>query len=181
VDLSAVRDGPADRRCDTQARRGANGRLGQVIHPPLGRGTLISAVPVDNEIPVIDGVISIGDNTLLGLMQQHPLLISSLIEHAERAHPDAPIVSCVPDAPAHRCTYADIDCRARQLAMALTALGIQEGDRVGTLAWNGHRHVELFFGASGMGAVLHTVNPQLFPEQIEYIINHAEDQHLFLT
>ena len=119
------------------------------------------------------------DNTLLGLMQQHPLLISSLIEHAARAHPGAPIVSCVPDAPAHRCTYADIDCRARQLARALTALGVREGDRVGTLAWNGHRHVELFFGVSGMGAVLHTVNPRLFPEQIEYIINHAEDQHLF--
>jgi acyl-CoA synthetase (AMP-forming)/AMP-acid ligase II len=112
-------------------------------------------------------------------MQQHPLLISSLIEHAARAHPDAPIVSCVPDSPAHRCTYADIDCRARQLARALTALGVREGARVGTLAWNGHRHLELFFGASGMGAVLHTVNPRLFPEQIEYISNHAEDQHLF--
>jgi fatty-acyl-CoA synthase len=112
-------------------------------------------------------------------MQQHPLLISSLIEYAARAHPDAPIVSCVPEAPAHRCTYADIDCRARQLARALTALGVRQGDRVGTLAWNGHRHLELFFGVSGMGAVLHTVNPRLFPEQIEYIINHAEGQHLF--
>jgi acyl-CoA synthetase (AMP-forming)/AMP-acid ligase II len=116
---------------------------------------------------------------LLGLMQQHPLLISSLIEHAASAHPGVPIVSFAPGAPAHRCTYADIDCRARQLAKALTALGVREGDRVGTMAWNGYRHVELFFGASGMGAVLHTVNPRLFPEQIEYIVNHAEDQHLF--
>jgi 3-(methylthio)propionyl---CoA ligase len=113
---------------------------------------------------------------LLGLMQQHPLLISSLIEHAASAHPGVPIVSFAPGGPAHRCTYADIDCRARK---ALTTLGVREGDRVGTMAWNGYRHVELFFGASGMGAVLHTVNPRLFPEQIEYIVNHAEDQHLF--
>ena len=112
-------------------------------------------------------------------MQHHPLLISSLLEHAARAHPDAPIISCVPDAPAQRRTYADIDRRARQLARALTDLGVRPGDRIGTLAWNGHRHVELFFGASGMGAVLHTVNPRLFAAQIEYIINHAEDQHLF--
>jgi fatty-acyl-CoA synthase len=112
-------------------------------------------------------------------MQQHPLLTSSLIEHAARAHPDAPIVSCVPDTAAHRCTYADIESRARRLANALTTIGVRAGDRVGTLAWNGYRHVELFFGASGMGAVLHTVNPRLFPEQIEYIINHAEDEHLF--
>jgi acyl-CoA synthetase (AMP-forming)/AMP-acid ligase II len=116
---------------------------------------------------------------LLGLMQQHPLLISSLIEHAASAHPDVPIVSSATDAPAHRCTYADLDRRSRQLARALTSLGVQEGDRVGTMAWNGYRHLELFFGASGMGAVLHTVNPRLFLEQIEYIVNHAEDQHLF--
>ena len=112
-------------------------------------------------------------------MQQHPLLISSLIEHAASAHPDVPIVSSATDAPAHRCTYADLDRRSRQLARALTSLGVREGDRVGTMAWNGYRHLELFFGASGMGAVLHTVNPRLFPEQIEYIVNHAEDQHLF--
>ena len=116
---------------------------------------------------------------MLGLMQQHPLLISSLIEHAASAHPDVPIVSSATDAPAHRCTYADLDRRSRQLARALTSLGVQQGDRVGTMAWNGYRHLELFFGASGMGAVLHTVNPRLFPEQIEYIVNHAEDQHLF--
>lgn len=116
---------------------------------------------------------------MLGLMQQHPLLISSLIEHAASAHPDVPIVSSATDAPAHRCTYADLDRRSRQLARALTSLGVREGDRVGTMAWNGYRHLELFFGASGMGAVLHTVNPRLFPEQIEYILNHAEDQHLF--
>jgi fatty-acyl-CoA synthase len=116
---------------------------------------------------------------MLGLMQQHPLLISSLIEHAACAHPDAQIVSCALDAPSHRCTYADLDRRSRQLASVLTSLGILEGDRVATMAWNGYRHMELFFGVSGMGAVLHTVNPRLYAEQIEYIVNHAEARHLF--
>jgi acyl-CoA synthetase (AMP-forming)/AMP-acid ligase II len=87
-------------------------------------------------------------------MQHHPLLISSLLEHAANAHPNAQIVSCAPETPVHRCTYADLDRRARKLAKALRALGVREGDRVGTMAWNGHRHMELFFGVSGMGAVL---------------------------
>jgi len=116
---------------------------------------------------------------MLGLMQHHPLLISSLLDHAEKAHHSAQIVSLMPGAPAHRCGYADIARRARQVAQALGALGIREGDRVGTMAWNGYRHLELFFGVSGMGAVLHTVNPRLFPEQIAYIVNHAENQVLF--
>jgi len=111
-------------------------------------------------------------------MQQQPLLISSLIEHAAGAHPDVPIVSFASDGSTHRCSYAQVDRRARQVAGALAALGIRPGDRVGTLAMNGHRHLELFFGTSGMGAVLHTVNPRLFPEQIEYIVNHAEDRLL---
>ena len=116
---------------------------------------------------------------MLGLMQHHPLLISSLIDHAARAHHSAQIVSQMPGAPAHRCGYADIARRARQVAQALGALGIREGDRVGTMAWNGYRHLELFFGVSGMGAVLHTVNPRLFAEQIAYVVNHAGDQVLF--
>jgi len=116
---------------------------------------------------------------MLGLMQHHPLLVSSLLEHAANAYPNAQIVSIAPETPVHRCTYADLDGRARQLAKALTALGVRQGDRVGTMAWNGHRHMELFFGVSGMGAVLHTVNPRLFPDQISYIVNHAGDQHLF--
>ena len=116
---------------------------------------------------------------MLGLMQHHPLLISSLLEHAAAAHASAQIVSCAPATPVHRCSYVDIDRRARQLAKALSALGVREGDRVGTMAWNGYRHMELFFGVSGMGAVLHTVNPRLFPEQISYIVSHAEDQYLF--
>jgi fatty-acyl-CoA synthase len=116
---------------------------------------------------------------MIGLMQHHPLLISSLIDHAAKVHQGAEIVSHMPGAPAHRCSYVDVARRARQLAQAVKALGIREGDRVGTMAWNGYRHLELFFGVSGMGAVLHTVNPRLFPEQIAYIVNHAENQVLF--
>jgi acyl-CoA synthetase (AMP-forming)/AMP-acid ligase II len=116
---------------------------------------------------------------MLGLMQHHPLLISSLITHAARAHPHAEIVSRTIEGPLHRCTYVDIEKRAGQVARLLTSLGLEQGARVGTLAWNGYRHLELFFGVSGMGAVLHTINPRLFPEQLEYMINHAGDQHLF--
>jgi 3-(methylthio)propionyl---CoA ligase len=114
-----------------------------------------------------------------GLMQHYPLLISSLLEHAARSHPHAEIVSYEPGVPAHRTSFPEVDRRARRLAKALTALNIRPGDRVGSLAWNNHRHLELFFGVSGMGAVLHTVNPRLFPEQVSYIVGHAEDQHLF--
>ena len=116
---------------------------------------------------------------LKGLMQDRPLLISSLIEHAATCHPYGEIVSRTSEGPIHRCTYADIQRRSKQVAQALTALGVQPGERVATLAWNGYRHMELYYGVSGMGAVLHTINPRLFPEQIEYIANHAEDQYLF--
>jgi acyl-CoA synthetase (AMP-forming)/AMP-acid ligase II len=116
---------------------------------------------------------------LLGLMQDRPLLIASLIEHANAFHPDAEIVSRTCEGPIHRCTYRDIYRRAKQLAQALTALGIKPDERVATLAWNSHRHMELYYGVSGMGAVLHTINPRLFPEQITYIANHAEDQYIF--
>ncbi|MEB2519024.1 3-(methylthio)propionyl-CoA ligase [Pseudomonas sp. YuFO20] len=116
---------------------------------------------------------------MLGLMQHQPLLISSLLEHACVSHPDAEIVSRTVEGGIHRCTYADVGRRAGQIANALTALGVQPGERIGTLAWNGYRHMELYFGVSGMGAVLHTINPRLFPEQIEFIANHGEDQYLF--
>jgi len=115
---------------------------------------------------------------MLGLMQHHPLLISSLIVHAAKAHPQGEIVSRTIEGPLHRCTYLEIESRARQVANLLASLGVERGERVGSLAWNGYRHLELFFGTSGMGAVLHTINPRLFPEQLEYIINHAQDQHL---
>lgn len=116
---------------------------------------------------------------MLGLMQDQPLLISSVLEHALQAHPQSQIASRTGEESTHHCSYADIGRRAKQLANALTTLGVQPGDRIATLAWNGYRHMEMYFGVSGMGAVLHTINPRLFPEQIEFIANHAEDQYLF--
>ncbi|MDI3381924.1 long-chain-fatty-acid--CoA ligase [Xenophilus aerolatus] len=116
---------------------------------------------------------------LYGLMQDRPLLISSLIEHAARFHPDVEIVSRLPEGGTHRTNWAGIRRDACRVAHALRQLGVGEGDRVGTLAWNSHRHLSMYFGVSGAGSVLHTVNPRLFPEQIEYIVNHAEDQVLF--
>ncbi len=116
---------------------------------------------------------------MLGLMQHHPLLISSLIEHACMSHPDAEIVSRTVEGNIHRCTYADIGRRSKQVANALDALGVKPGSCIGTLAWNGYRHMELYFGVSGAGSVLHTINPRLFAEQIEFIINDAKDEYLF--
>lgn len=112
---------------------------------------------------------------LQGLMMQTPLLISSLITHADRHHGDREIVSRRVEGDIHRYTYRDLHGRARRLANALAALGVQGGDRVGTLAWNGYRHMELYFAVSGSGAVLHTINPRLHPEQIAWIVNHAGD------
>ncbi len=116
---------------------------------------------------------------MLGLMQDRPLLISQLIDFAADYHGDTEIVSRTVEGPIHRYTYKDAHKRAKQMAEALTGLGIKPGDRIGTLAWNGYRHFELYYGISGMGAVCHTINPRLFPEQIAYIVNHAEDQILF--
>jgi fatty-acyl-CoA synthase len=112
------------------------------------------------------------------LMQDQPLLISSLLAHAERVHPRAQIVSRLCEGGLHRSSYGELALRARRLANALAALGVGMGDRVGTLAWNTHRHMELYFAVSGKGAVLNTINPRLFPEQIEYIVQHAQDQVL---
>jgi fatty-acyl-CoA synthase len=116
---------------------------------------------------------------MFGLMQDRPLMISSLIDHAATFHPDTEIVSRLPEGRIRRSNWAEVRDRSKQVANALTELGIEPGDRVGTLAWNSDRHLALFYGVSGTGAVLHTVNPRLFPEQIEYIVNHAEDQLLF--
>jgi fatty-acyl-CoA synthase len=115
-----------------------------------------------------------------GSMMNMPLQISSLIRHAERWHGDTEIVSRMIEGGIHRYTYAQAHRRTRQLANALQSLGVQMHDRVGTLAWNGFRHFETYYAVAGMGAVSHTVNPRLFPEQISYIINHAEDRHVFL-
>jgi fatty-acyl-CoA synthase len=116
---------------------------------------------------------------MLGLMQDRPLLISSLIEFAALNHSDGEIVSRTIEGPVHRYTYNDCAARSRQLAKSLDKLGVVQNDRIATLAWNGYRHVEIYYGVSGMGAVCHTINPRLFPEQIIYIVNHAEDKYIF--
>ncbi len=115
---------------------------------------------------------------LMGRMMSQPLLISSLIQHADRYYSNVEIVSRRVEGDVHRYTYRDCHRRSRQLANALTRLGVGMGDRIATLAWNGYRHLEAYYGVSGMGAVLHTINPRLHPEQIGYIANHAEDQYL---
>jgi acyl-CoA synthetase (AMP-forming)/AMP-acid ligase II len=114
-----------------------------------------------------------------GLMMQQPLLISTLLTHAERHHAEQQIVSRRVEGDLHRQTYRDLAQRARRLANALAARGIGFGDRVATLAWNGHRHMELYYTVSGSGAVLHTLNPRLHPDQVVWIADHAEDQVLF--
>ena len=113
---------------------------------------------------------------LQGLMQQHPLLISSLIEFAARHHSDVEIVSRRVEGDMHRYTWAEAAARSRRVARALDAQNVALSARVATLAWNGYRHLELYYGVSGSGRVLHTVNPRLHLDQIAWIINHADDQ-----
>ena len=115
-----------------------------------------------------------------GLMGERPLLVTACLQHAANYHSDTEIVSRSVEGPIHRTTYAEAERNARRLARALTRLGIQPGDRVGTLAWNTWRHFELYYGVSGIGAVCHTINPRLFDEQIVYIVNHAQDRLLFI-
>jgi 3-(methylthio)propionyl---CoA ligase len=117
---------------------------------------------------------------MLGLMQPHPLLISSLLRHAARHHASAEIVSKLVDGAIHRCTVRDLAIRARKLANALTALGMKPSDRIGTLAWNSYRHLEIYYGVTGTGAIMHTVNPRLHPDDIAYIVNHAGDSILLI-
>ena len=115
---------------------------------------------------------------LMGQMMSQPLLISSIIKHADRYFGKNEIVSRRVEGDIHRYTYSDCHSRSKKLANALRGLGVQMGDRVATMAWNGYRHLEAYYAVSGSGAVLHTLNPRLFPEQIAYITNHAEDQYL---
>ncbi len=111
-----------------------------------------------------------------GLMMDTPLLISSIARHAEKFHGDREIVSVTMDNPRHRYTIRDAVRRSRQLANALAGMGLETGDRVATIAWNDYRHLEIYYGVSGSGYVCHTINPRLFPEQLVFIINHAEDR-----
>lgn len=119
--------------------------------------------------------------TIPGLMQDSDLMISSLIRYAAEYHGDMEIVTRSVEGPIHRTTYAEAEKRSKRLANVLTnQFAIKQGDRIGTLAWTTYRHFELFYGVSGMGAVLHTTNPRLFDDQVSYIINHAEDRVLFI-
>ena len=115
---------------------------------------------------------------MLGQMMSMPLLISNLIEHADRHHGSAEIVSRRVEGDIHRTNYSTIHARSKRLANALATLGVQHGHMVATLAWNGYRHMELYFGVSGSGAVLHTLNPRLHPDQVVYIADHAQDKVL---
>ena len=114
-----------------------------------------------------------------GMMMQQSLLISDILNYAADAHGDSEIISVRTEGDLHRQTYRETAARVAQLAHALKAKGIKTGDRVATLAWNGYRHFELYYGVSGLGAVVHTINPRLSPEQLIYIVNHASDKMLF--
>jgi acyl-CoA synthetase (AMP-forming)/AMP-acid ligase II len=114
-----------------------------------------------------------------GLMMQQPLLDASLLSHAERHHGEQEIVSRRVEGDIHRYRYRDLAQRARRMANALAGLGVKPGERVGTLAWNGYRHMELYFAVSGSGSVLHTLNPRLHVDQLAYIIEHGEDRVVF--
>ena len=117
---------------------------------------------------------------MLGNMMSQPLLISSILSHAEKVHSHSEIVTRTVEGPIHRYTYKDAAKRTKKTANALTKLGVKQGDRIASLAWNTYRHYEIYYAVSSMGAVMHTINPRLFAEQIIYIANHAEDKLLFL-
>lgn len=113
-------------------------------------------------------------------MMNTQLTITSLMKHAERVNGGVEIVSVTADNPRHRCTYREAFSRARQLANALVRLGLKMGDTIATFAWNDYRHLEIYYGVSCSGMICHTINPRLFPEQIEYIVNHGRDQWIFV-
>jgi acyl-CoA synthetase (AMP-forming)/AMP-acid ligase II len=117
---------------------------------------------------------------VLGLMQSQGLMISSILTHAARHHGASEVVSRTHENTTHRYTWADVERRSRRLVKVLLAHGIERQDRVGTLAWNGYRHLEVYYASSGMEAIVHTINPRLHPDDIAYIINHAGDKILFV-
>ncbi len=117
---------------------------------------------------------------MLGLMQPHPLMISSILTHAARHHAKAEVISRTHEGDTHRYTWADVERRSRRLVRVLQKLGVGAQDRVGTLAWNGYRHLEVYYATPGMQAICHTINPRLHPDDIAYIVNHAQDKVLFV-
>eukprot|EP00286_Rhodomonas_abbreviata_P028690 CAMPEP_0181304010 /NCGR_PEP_ID=MMETSP1101-20121128/8897_1 /TAXON_ID=46948 /ORGANISM="Rhodomonas abbreviata, Strain Caron Lab Isolate" /LENGTH=562 /DNA_ID=CAMNT_0023409689 /DNA_START=102 /DNA_END=1790 /DNA_ORIENTATION=+ len=125
---------------------------------------------------------SMSSGNLMGLMQRKELLVSGILDHAALCHGDKEVVSRTIEDPAklHRYTFSDVETRSKKLANALVGLGIHRGERVGTIAWNGYRHLELYYAISGSGAVLHTMNPRMSPDQLALVINHAEDKVLFV-
>ena len=116
---------------------------------------------------------------MLGLMQHGPLLISSVLKHAARHHGTTEVVSKEIEGNIHRTNWAEVEHQSRRMVGVLQGLGVKAGDRVGTLAWNSYRHLEIYYGAPGMGAICHTINPRLHPDDLTYIINHAGDAVLF--
>ena len=115
-----------------------------------------------------------------GQMMAQPLLIPDLLEYAATHHGQQQIISQRLEGDLHSYSYQQALARSKQLANALIRLGVKEGDRIGTLAWNGYRHFECYYAISGIGAICHTINPRLFGEQIEYIVQHAQDSYLLL-
>src|ERR1700740_1444271 len=113
-------------------------------------------------------------------MMSRPLVCESMLEGAGTLFPEVEIVSALPNGSLHRCTYRDLQRRARQLSAALLRAGIKPGDRVATLMWNQHEHLEAYFGIPATGAVLHTLNLRLHPDELSYIANHAEDRFLIV-
>lgn len=117
---------------------------------------------------------------MFGLMMDYQLTLDRILEHANRVFPSKRITTMLPDGSLHRCTYADMHRRVKRLAKALVKLGIQPGDRVATFAWNSYQHMELYYAIPGAGAVCHTLNIRLFPDQLSYVVDHAEDQIVFI-
>src|SRR3990167_2329846 len=142
-------------------------------------GAALRKVTVESSLtPSPEGPRSGGDY-MQGLMQDWPLTVDKIIDHAKAWHGGREVVSRSVEGPIVRTTYAQIHARAQRVSNALLALGVQPGDRVATLAWNTGRHIEAWYGIMGIGAVCHTLNPRLFAEQLCYIVNHAEDKLIF--
>ncbi|RYD93682.1 MAG: long-chain fatty acid--CoA ligase, partial [Sphingomonadales bacterium] len=114
-----------------------------------------------------------------GGMQDWPLRVHSILDHAARAHGEQEVVTRTIEGPIHRTNYAEVARRARQVSAALNRLGVEQGDRIGTLAWNTYRYLEIWYGIAGVGAIYHTLNPRLAEEQIAFIMNDADDRLLF--
>ena len=113
-----------------------------------------------------------------GLMQEWPLLVNTFIDHAKIHHGEREIVTRKVEGDIHSTNYSEIYSRSKKFAKALKELGVKKGDVVGTLAWNTYRHLESWYGITGLGAIYHTLNPRLFIEQLDYIINHADNKFI---